>query len=225
MKKIILPLLLISTGVFASLESKLDALNIPDDKVTPLVSEDKLYIVNTRYSSLRNRHEVTLGGARDFMADSHLESRQVSGTYRYHINSKFSLGLRHSIFENDLTESGDELFGNESILPDSDYAIKSTEFFGTYNLFYGKLRVSSKKVVYFDNYVTLGYGKVELASMETSTYSADIGVAFWLGKSMSARLGVKNDFYMQQKIKGNEAAHNMMGYVEFGYLFGEGSRL
>ena len=159
------------------------------------------------------------------MADSHLESTQLTGAYRYHINSKFSLGLRHSIFNNNLSAAGDELFDQESILPDSDYSIKSTELFGTYNLFYGKLRVSSKRVVYFDNYVTLGYGTVELATMETSTYSADIGVAFWLGKHMSTRLGFKNDFYMQQKKKGNESAHNMMGYVEFGYLFGEGSRL
>ena len=218
-------LTLFTFNAFAALDSKLDALNIPDDKVTPLVSEDKLYIVNTRYSSLVNRHEFTIGGARDFMADSHLDTQQATATYRYHIDSKFSLGLRHTMFNNELSASGKSLYNDINYIPDSDYSVKSTELFGTYNLFYGKLRISSSRVLYFDQYITLGYGTVELLSMETSTYSADLGVAMWIGKNYSARVGFKNDFYKQQKLNGNENAHNMMGYVEFGYLFGEGNRL
>jgi hypothetical protein len=51
-------------------------------------------------------------------------------------------------------------------------------------------------------------------------YTADTGFSFWLGKKMSLRTGLKNEFYQQQKINGPENVHNAMGYLEFGYLFG-----
>lgn len=41
---------------------------------------------------------------------------------------------------------------------------------------------------------------------------------------MSSRFGIKNEFYSQKKVSGDADAYNAMGYVEFGYLFGEGNR-
>ena len=41
---------------------------------------------------------------------------------------------------------------------------------------------------------------------------------------MSSRIGVKNEFYKQTKLTGNETNYNGMGYIEFGYLFGEGNQ-
>lgn len=206
------------------LEKKLDSLNIPDDKVSPMISEDKLHVVNTRYSSLVNRFEITMAGANDFMSDSHLDTKQFFATARYHIDSTWGVGIRHSQYENKLSSAGSKLFEDSKLLPDSDFAIKSTEIFGTYHGLYGKMRVSDKQVVYFDQYMTLGYGDVELASGTTKTVSVDLGVAFWIGKHMSSRFGVKNEFYSQKKVSGDTDAYNAMGYVEFGYLFGEGNR-
>ena len=88
---LILGLFLFSTLSNAedNLINKLDALNIPSDKVTPLLSEDQLESVNERYSHLNKRHELTLSGANNFTADSHLETRQIGASYRYHINSRW----------------------------------------------------------------------------------------------------------------------------------------
>ena len=225
-KLLVVSLALSSMNLFAAvdLEKKLDALNIPDDKVSPMISQDKLHIVNTRYSSLVNRYEVTLAGANDFMADSHMDTKQFFATARYHIDSKWGIGIRHSQYNNQLTAAGNQLFKDSQLLPDSDFAIKSTEIFGTYHGLYGKLRVNTEQVVYFDQYMTLGYGDVELASGTAKTMSVDLGVAFWIGKHMSSRFGIKNDFYTQKKISGSADAYNAMGYIEFGYLFGEGNR-
>ena len=65
MKKISFLILTLSLSSFAStenLEGKLNSLNVPSDKVTPLVSTEKLYIVNQRYSSLDKRFEVSFSG-------------------------------------------------------------------------------------------------------------------------------------------------------------------
>lgn len=207
------------------LEKQLESLNIPSDKVTPLVTEEDLYAVNERYSSLNKRHEFTLFGAHDFAADSHMDSKQTGLTYRFHFNSRWSVGARYTEYFNQLTQAGEALYDSEKLLPDSDFAIKSTDAFISYNTVYGKLRLTSDTIVYFDQYISLGYGNVALSKGETQMYLLDLGLAFWIGKKMSARFGVKNEFYTQQKVNGDDNVHNAMGYLEIGYMFGEGSRL
>lgn len=228
MKKIVTVFLLMSSTMsFAQsqdLEKKLDALNIPDDKVSAVLSEDQLYVVNDRYSSLRNRHEVTLMGANNFTADSHLSTKQTGFSYRYHLNADWSFGARYTRYSNKLTTAGKNLFESQKILPDSDYAMNGKELFVNYNTIYGKLRWTEDTVVYFDQYVSLGGGKVKLSSGEKNLMFADLGFSFWIGKHMSARFGVKNEFYTQNQRSGERNVHNANGYLEFGYLFGEGDR-
>lgn len=222
-----LSLLLTTNLVFAQsseLESKLDALNIPDDKVTTVLSEDQLYVVNDRYSSLRNRHEFTLMGANNFTADSHLSTQSAGLSYRYHINAKWSLGARYNRYSNSLTTAGKSLFDSQKILPDTDYAYNSKELFVNYNTIYGKLRWTEDTIVYFDQYVALGGGKIKLSSGVKNLMFADLGFSFWIGNHMSARFGVKNEFYTQTQKSGERNIHNTNGYLEFGYLFGEGDR-
>ncbi len=206
------------------LEKKLDALNIPDDKVTSVLSEDKLYIVNTRYSSLVNRHEVTLQGANNFTADSHLSTQQIALAYRYHLNSKWSFAMRYNRYSNKLTPAGQQLFNDKKMLPDTDFAKNSKELFVNYNTIYGKLRWNEDTVVYFDQYVSLGAGKIELASGPTNLAFLDLGLSFWIGNHMSSRIGIKNEFYKQTQRSGPRNIHNGVGYLEFGYLFGSGDR-
>jgi len=209
----------------SELDQKLDTLNIPTDRVSPVVSKENLYIVNKRYSSLRRRHELTFSGAKNFNADSHLETNQLGATYRFHLNADWSFGLRHTQYNNELSSAGKQLFERREILPDSDFALKSTSGFVNYNTIYGKLRMTKNTIVYFDQYIALGYGKIDLASGETNQVNLDLGFSFWLGKNFSSRVGLNNEFYTQQKLEDETNVHNMMGYVEFGYLFGEGSRI
>lgn len=232
MKYLLLLSLLFASSTFANdeakteraLDKKLDDLLIPDDKVTPVLSQDKFYVVNTRYSSLINRHEFTLQGAHNFTADSHLDVKQAALSYRYHLNSKWSFGLRYNRYTNELTSAGQKLLDDKQIVPDQDFAYNSQEIFATYNTIYGKLRWSADTVVYFDQYISLGAGQIELASGKTNHGMLDLGLAFWLGKNASMRVGLKNEFYNQQQLSGERFMHNAMGYLEIGYLFGEGDR-
>ena len=206
------------------LSKKLDELHIPSDKVTPVLSKDQLFIVNTRYSSLINRHELTLQGAHNFTADSHLDVKQAAVTYRYHLNSKWSFGLRYNRYTNKLTSAGQKLLEDKQIVPDQDFAYNSQELLVNYNTIYGKLRWSSDTIVYFDQYISLGGGQIELASGKTNHGLVDLGFAFWLGKHGSMRVGIKNEFYNQAQLSGERLMHNTMGYFEIGYLFGSGDQ-
>jgi outer membrane beta-barrel protein len=224
MKKIlsfITIIVLSSQGHTASdLEKKLDSLNIPTDKVTPLVSKENLTAINGRYSPLNKRHEVTFLGANNFTADTHMDTKQLGASYRFHLNSRWSFGLKYSEYKNKLTDAGEKLFKTKTILPDSDFAIKSSEGFVNFNTVYGKLRLTQKTIVYFDQYISIGYGKVALESGEVQMYSTDLGFSFWFGKHLSTRVGLKNEFYEQKRLVGSRNVQNAMGYLEFGYLFG-----
>ncbi len=224
MKKLIIGICLVCSSLSVQAESdltkKLDSINIPTDKVSPLISKRNLYAVNSRYSTLNKRHELTINGANNFNADSHLETKQVGGSYRFHINSKWSLGYKYSEYKNQLSASGKKLFENKQILPDSDFAIKSTEGFINYNTVYGKLRLTKSQIVYFDQYISLGYGDIDLARGNTQVYNVDLGFAFWLGRNFSTRVGVKNEMYRQANLNDSRNVHHAMGYIEFGYLFG-----
>lgn len=226
MKKLVILISFFTFGAICAeeLENKLDDLLIPDDKVTPVLSKDELFIVNTRYSSLVNRHEFSLMGAHNFTADSHLDVKQSALAYRYHLNSKWSFGLRYNRYSNELTSAGQTLFDREKIVPDQDFAFNSQEAFATFNTIYGKLRWSSTTIVYFDQYISLGAGQIELASGKTNHGLLDLGLAFWIGNHTSMRVGLKNEFYNQQQVTEKRLMHNAMGYLEIGYLFGEGDR-
>lgn len=206
-----------------SIETKLEKLNIPSDRISPLISNDKLYIVNSRYSSLDKRHEVSFSGANDFASEGHLLTRQVFLTYQFHLNSKWSFGLRKTNYYNELSNAGKVLFENKSILADNDFALNSLEAFTSYNTIYGKIRFSKDSVVYFDQYISLGFGKVDLSSGSQNLLSADLGLAFWIGKNYSFKTGLKNEFYTQRQLLGDNETHNAMGYISFGYLFGGNS--
>lgn len=206
-----------------SLENKLDDLRIPDDQVSSVISEDKLFVVNRRYSSLVNRHEFTISGGNNFTPDSHLSTRQLSGSYRYHLNSTWSFGIRYQKIYNELSGAGEKLFEDKRIVPDSDFARSSYEGFVNFHTFYGKMRINSSNVIYFDQYISLGAGQIELTAENENLYTTDAGFAFWLGKHMSTRIGLRNEFYSQNQITGRRSIHNAVGYFEVGYLFGEGS--
>lgn len=228
MKKIIalfsFTLIMSASAQETDLTKKLDDLRVPDDQISPMVTQDKLYLVNKRYSSLVNRHEVSFSGGKNYSAPSHIDNQFTSMLYRYHINSTFQLGLRYNTYYNDLTAAGKQLFEDEKIFPDTDFALKSTSAFFGFNTFYGKMRLSQKSVVYFDQYINLGYGEIDLAKNGLQKIvNVDAGFSFWLGKHMSARLGINNEFYTQRKATGLANVHNTMAYVELGYLFGEGS--
>ncbi|MFT6071360.1 MAG: outer membrane beta-barrel protein [Bacteriovoracaceae bacterium] len=212
-------------GAETSLDKKLDDLNIPDDQVTPVLSQDNFYIVNTRYSSLINRHEIGVQGSHNLTADSHLDVKQISGSYRYHLNSKWSFGLRYNHYSNKLTQAGQRLLDDQKIVPDQDFAYNSQEIFATYNTIYGKLRWSSETVVYFDQFISVGGGQIELASGKSNHALVDLGLAFWIKKHGSMRVGVRNELYNQVKLSGENLKYNAMGYIEFGFLFGDGDRV
>ena len=219
--KLILIAALVSFSAIAQdrpLEAELDSLAMPTDKAMTSTATDKLVSIQSRYSPLRNRHEIDFSGGKNLNQDGHLSSNQWGGLYRYHITDRWAVGANYFKVNNELSSAGKKLVNDKGILPDRDYVKSQFDVMAEYNLFYGKMRFDMERVVYFDQYIGLGYGQVELGNSTTNATVLDIGVAFWVGSRGAVRLGLKNDFYTEKNLNGKTSVHNAVGYLALGVL-------
>ena len=205
--------------VLDPLASEVKKLELPSSIVGPHISESAFQSVQTRYSSLQQRHEFILGGGHNFLADSHLESQSASFSYKFHINEKWSMGLRSTRVFNELSAAGERLYEDEKIVPDNDYAQASRDLNITYNLFYGKIKFNERNITHFDGFVSLGYGDIELSNGNTNFKVIDTGLCFYLNKYFTSRLSLRNEFYNQTLESGKtKEALNGYGVFELGIL-------
>ncbi len=223
MKKLLFIIALASmTSAYAALEQELKSLELPQDSSLVSTKSDQLYAIQSRFSPLKNRHEIGFTGGKNLNQDGHLDSNQYGVLYRYHLNDKWGVGLNHFQMNNTLSSAGKKLLNDNGVIPDRDFVIAQTDLMLEYNLFYGKMRLDLDKVVYFDQYWSIGAGQVELGRGSTTAAVLDAGIAFWIGKWASARMGLKNDFYTEQNLNGSTRVHNMVGYLAFGVMLGGG---
>ena len=189
----VFPLLCLFQGVFSAqaqevvdmsdLEKRLEALHMPDNKPPRILNTDKLYSFHNRYSPLSRRHEISIAVGRNLTIDGFLNSNQIGGAYRYHFNDRWALALNINKVFNEFSSSGDTLLGRDSILPDKDFLKFQADAAMEYNLFYGKFRFGMDQVFYFDQYVAFGLGVADLRRGTSPLVMADIGFAFWMGKT------------------------------------------
>jgi outer membrane beta-barrel protein len=213
---------LLATGAYAAdLESELNGLALPSDQGVANVSQDKLYAVQMRHAPLKNRHELGFTGGKNLNQDGTLESNQWGGLYRFHINDKWAVGLNHFRMTNELSASGKRQLEQTGTVADKDFIENQTDLMAEYNLFYGKIRTGSDSVLYFDQYWGLGVGQVQMGRGSATAAVVDAGLAFWISKWGSARVGLKNDFYSEKTLTGSSSnTYNMIGYMAFGILLG-----
>jgi outer membrane beta-barrel protein len=204
-------------GEDTPLAEQLKSLELPGNQAPSVVSKEKLYVVQTRYLPLRFKSEVSLGYAQNLTGDSFFNTRQAELGYRFHLGDRFSLGFTQSFVTNSMTSEGDNLLASEGIIPNMPYARQRSELTLGYNVFYGKFRLSSEQVFYFDQYVAVGPGLMMLNVGDFGAAVADVGFAFWLGQWGSTRIGLKD--YIYSEPGKSSLSENLHAHLDVGYLF------
>ena len=208
---------LASSGTQASLEDQLKSLDMPN-QAPASISREKFYSIQDRYLPLTHKNEFSVGVAANLTGDSFLVTRQMELGYRFHFNNSWSLGLSHAFVSNQFTSAATQLVDSDGIIPDLPYAKTRTDLMATYNVFYGKFRLSQEQVFYFDQYISAGPGMIQLNTGASGAAVADIGFAFWLGKWGSTRLGLKDYYYNEPLRSGTTPSHNLHAHLDIGYL-------
>lgn len=203
-----------------SLDDALNSLNLPDNRAPVPVSREKLYSVQTRYSSLRHAHELLIGGGRVLIGESFLISNQIEAAYRFHFSDRMSIGVSGAKVYNSLSGSGQRLLAQEGRLPDMSYLKNRIDLTVMRNNFYGKFRLSMDRVFYFDQFIALGAGYVGQERGNTPAAVADVGMAFWFGHRGSVRFGFKDYYYQERRELSQGMTHNLTTYLNVGLLLG-----
>ncbi len=216
-----------STSARASLEDEMKALDTPENRAPGAMSSgadaEKFYSVQSRYVSLHNRSEIDLSASQLLNGNGFLVTRQFGAGYRFHLGDHWNLGVQAAWATSNRSSAGERLYTQDGLIPDAAYIKSRYDAALTYNLFYGKFRVSMDQVFYFDQYVSLGGGMINLDRGSSAEGLADVGFAFWLGRSGALRLGMKNYFYNEKRRLSSGFVHDMNGYLEIGILLGKGN--
>jgi outer membrane beta-barrel protein len=201
----------------ASLEDQLKELDAGNQ--VPMVNSEKLYSVQQRYLPLRHKSEMTFGGGINLTGDGFLRTQQAELGYLFHFNDRWSLGVHRAFVINEMSNAADHLKTSSGAIPQVPYAISRTDLLVEYHVFYGKFRWSVDTVSYFDQYVALGPGMMEMNTGTVGAAVADVGFAFWLDRWGSARAGLKDYYYNEAYRSGATASQNLHAHLELGYLF------
>jgi outer membrane beta-barrel protein len=204
------------------LSEQLHSLDLPSNQAPVSLTDERLYAVQTRYSSLSSRPEITLLGANDFSGDGFMTIRDAGLGFRFHLSDRWDLGVQASRTYNSLNSSGQRLLAEQGLLPDAASARARAGAAATYHLFYGKFRLGMDQSLYFDQYVSLGAGQVWQELGKSPAGIADAGFVFWVGRKASIRLGMQDWYYKERRRMSTSNAHNFLGHLDIGYLFGGG---
>lgn len=176
--------------------------------------------------NLRFEFGVNYGGIAG--GDSYVRSQLAGLSADFHINPKFSLGVRYNSYQNQLSSEGERVFseartayqggGRSYVIPDIDYALDSTMAVFNWFPIYGKINMFDTGIAQFDMYLLGGGGNMKLESGNTTAYTAGLGVGFWMGKHFTTHGELRWQGYKDQIITGSRDINTVIGSVSVGFL-------
>lgn len=203
------------------------------DRAAQLSPDIKTQVVQKRAVTRPGRFEFVTGYTSAFGGDAYVKTQMIGAGVNYHLNYRWSVGLRYDYAYNDLTQEGKNLIENPTAVYDNngnflgyganvpalDY-IKDSKI-ATVNWYpiYGKFSLVDKAVVHFDMYALAGGGSLSLRNGSTSALTAGAGMAFWFSQHLTSRLEVKWLGYDAERVPGTKDAMNVTtGQLSLGYL-------
>jgi outer membrane immunogenic protein len=203
--------LLISVNAIAASSStakKLDTLGGNQALVnmaTSMDPENRARIVQKRLVDRNNTFELGLNYGSVLGGDSYMKTQAIGAGLEFHINPRWSLGVRYFDYGNSLTPEGRQVFeraqeaynkgGKSYSIPDIDYPLNSTMGVLSWYPIYGKTNLLDWGIAQFDIYLMAGAGQMQLSSGESFTAMGGAGVGFWMTKHLSARAELRYQNY------------------------------
>lgn len=200
------------------------------EKAKALNPEVESTIVQNRMVERRKRFEVAPEAVASFGGDTYSRTHGVGFNVGYHINPRWSLGVKYYSLYNRLTAEGEAMVDRAWAeyqknpkepgveFPEMDYPRSETMALAYWYPVYGKLNLLDKKIAQFDAYLMGGIGSVILKSGATQTRTAGGGVGFWLSPKVSARVEVRYENYKAQYYTGEKNLDLAIGSLQMGWL-------
>jgi outer membrane beta-barrel protein len=200
------------------------------EKAKALNPEMEVSIVQGRTVSRRNRWELSAESSGSFGGDTYVKTLNAGLNIHYHINPRWSLGVKYNRSFNKLSAEGNALIEQaiaeyekdpsapKVLIPEIDFPKETQMAFINWYPIYGKMNLLDKGIAQFDVYALLGYGKVKLNSGVQTAYSAGGGFGIWWTKKISTRLEMRWEGFKAQYLKGERPMDLGLASVQMGWM-------
>lgn len=184
-----------------------------------LLQPDKtVKVVQNRVVDRRWRNELSGGYANVLGGDAYLQTQMLSLDYHLHISPYWSVGLGYFSAFNKLSREGRFMLEQDSLVPEVDQAESGYEVIGNFSPIYGKVNLLNLGVMQFDVYGIATYGKIQLKSGETDSYTFGAGVGLWISQHLTTRLELRQRFYEAKRLGGTTDIDTTIASFSFGYM-------
>lgn len=203
---------------FDTLGGNKDLLN----KVQQTKADSKVQIVQKRVVDRNFRHEFYPEYSYNLGGDPYIISQSVGFNYQFHINPRWSVGLKYSYISNELTDEARSLQDDPNAelrrIPQIDYAKESSMALVNWYPIYGKFALLNAAVIHFDMYLVGGYGNITLDSGETETFTYGGGVGLWWSKYLTTRFEMRQQHYQVNRLERTDEAKVTSASMSIGLL-------
>ena len=225
----------VASQAMAQVSDEMESLGSNKDvntRAANLESRNRIAIVQGRTVKLDNRFEMGANYGGNAYGDSYLMTQTMGAQVDYHINTKFSLGVRYSKAFNNLTPEGQQVYSQAQANPSSfnipqiSYPDQTIMAVANWYMMYGKINLFDMSVVQFDIYSLVGGGQVQLDSSANgeststwaNTWTAGGGIAFWLTQHISSRFELRYQSYADQSYAGSRNLNLIVANMGIGIL-------
>lgn len=187
-------------------------------RVNELDPENKIRIVQKRLVDRNSRVEINMGYGFITGGDPALSTKVLNANLEYHLNPKWSLGLRYTSYDNDPSSSEIASLDQGATRSDLDLAKQSNLVTLSWYPLYGKMNMLDMGIAQFDLYTLVGLGQIELDSGKTSMYSVGMGLGMWMNKYISTRLELRYQGYKDVIYTGERNIDQTVISASIGFL-------
>lgn len=235
----ILLALFLGSVSYAQVEQEMDsfggneALYLKAKALNPEVENE---VVQDRFIERTNRFEFSPEFSSVFGGDAYNRTNNAGINVHYHINPKWSVGVKYNYGFNNLTPEGKSMVDRASqaaaVNPqDPNYLFPQviypkSELLGMVNWYpiVGKLSFGRYGVAHFDTYFMAGYGTMELGSNSplaagsSPVASLGAGLGFWLSPKVTTRIEYRAEQYTAEYYDRTEDMLTGVASVQLGWM-------
>jgi outer membrane beta-barrel protein len=213
------------------LTDSLDSISSDQDvirRAKEMSSETKVEVVQNRAVDRTNRHEFSVNYGTAAFGDNYLSTRNTGFQYDYHIDNHWSIGGRYYSYANGLTSEGERVMadakdrknrGLDYRYPQIDEPAYAGLATVTWYPIYGKSNMFNVDVVHFDFYTVGGYGRIQLNSGQTDTFTAGGGFGIWWTQWLTSRLEMRWQTYRDKHFDGPRTLNLAVAHFGLGVMF------
>lgn len=199
------------------------------ERVKNMDTHQKVRVVQNRL--VDRNHRIEIGGNYAFNGggDAYVKTQNVGAMLEYHINPRWSLGVRYEKAYNSLTPEGESKLGgaladqqrdpgSTKRYPAIDYPLETQLATISYYPIYGKMNLFDTGIAQFDVYMQLGYGKMNLFTGSSDVVSVGLGSGIWLTQRITTRLEARYQQYEDLILTDRRKQNTLQAVASLGIL-------